>query len=306
MIRTRVGTVAALAAGLAVLAACGPGQTGPSGAGSASPTTSLQLASGTARDNNAPPDTGDFHTSRRTDAAAMKWVQLSVGNANGLTGIVRDAVGFTFYRFDKDTENPTKSNCNAGDGCTTTWPPVLLQPGSRVFLDGIDKSQVGSVQRDDGTLQLTIGHRPVYRFSKDTRPGQTNGEGVKGVWFAVDRKGGKVLPPNGGTGSSPQPGSSTTSPANSGGSPVALGNGSVILDSGKNFSEPDGSEGAAGPGCVNLANPGLASSLVVTGGPIKIWTGRDCTGKSAVVSSDIADLSTIGFDKKIVSIRFGG
>ena len=31
----------------------------------------------------------------------------------------------------------------------------------------------------------------------------------------------------------------------------------------------------------------------------------NCAGMSAVVTGDVADLSTIGFDKKIVSIRFG-
>jgi hypothetical protein len=61
----------------------------------------------------------------------------------------------------------------------------------------------------------------------------------------------------------------------------------------------------AGPGCQNVSQPNLASSLQLFGGPIKIWTGRDCTGTSSVVTGDVADLSKIGFDKKIVSIRFG-
>jgi hypothetical protein len=55
-----------------------------------------------------------------------------------------------------------------------------------------------------------------------------------------------------------------------------------------------------------VAQPGLASSLQLSGGPIKIWTGPDCTGLSTVVTGNVNDLSTIGFDKKIVSIRFGG
>jgi hypothetical protein len=87
--------------------------------------------------------------------------------------------------------------------------------------------------------------------------------------------------------------------------PVTLGNGSVILDSGKNFTEPDGSEGTAGPGCRDLAQPGLASSVVLTGGPIMLFTGHRCTGRSAVITASVADLSRIEFDKKIVSIQFG-
>jgi hypothetical protein len=176
---------------------------------------------------------------------------------------------------------------------------VLVRPGSQVFVDGVPVKQIGVIKRDDGTLQLTIGHWPIYRFSKDTAPGQTNGEGVGGTWFAVSPLGKKVLPANG---SAP----STSASSSSGSGTVALGNGSVILDSGKNFAEPTGSEGVAGPGCVNVSQPGTASSLQLSGGPIKIWTGAGCTGTSHVVTSDVPDLGAIGFDKKIVSIRFGG
>jgi hypothetical protein len=94
----------------------------------------------------------------------------------------------------------------------------------------------------------------------------------------------------------------TTSPQ---GKPVTLRNGSVILDSGKNFTEPDGSEGAAGPGCRNLSQPGLASSVVLAGGPIRLFDGRGCKGRSAVITTSVADLATLGLDKKVVSIRFG-
>jgi hypothetical protein len=85
----------------------------------------------------------------------------------------------------------------------------------------------------------------------------------------------------------------------------ALHNGSVILDSGRNFTEPDGSEGMAGPGCRNLAQPGLASSVVLTGGPVRLYAGRHCSGRSAVITGSVADLATIGLDKQVTSIRFG-
>jgi hypothetical protein len=86
---------------------------------------------------------------------------------------------------------------------------------------------------------------------------------------------------------------------------VKLGNGSVILDSGKNFTEPNGSEATAGPGCRTLSQPKLASSIVVTGGPIQLFSGKKCTGSSVVIKGSVADLGKIGFDKKTVSILFG-
>jgi predicted lipoprotein with Yx(FWY)xxD motif len=263
----------------------------PQGANSA---TGLDYQNGTSTQNNAPADTGDF-AQDRTSPAAMKWVQLTSGSANGLNPIVHDGAGFTLYRFDKDSPSPSKSNCNGA--CAVTWPPVLVNPHGRIFVNGVPASAIGVVKRADGKLQVTIGGWPVYRFSKDTGPGETNGEGVGGTWYAVSPEGKKVLPPV--TAASPGPSASASST-------VTLGNGSVILDSGTNFNEPTGSVGEAGPGCRTLASPFNAQSLQLAGGPIKIWSGPGCTGTSAVVTDDIADLSTIGFNQPIASIRFGG
>jgi predicted lipoprotein with Yx(FWY)xxD motif len=264
MIRTRIAMIVALFATAAVaLAACKNGSgvvdTGKVGL------AALNFTNGTAKDNNAPAGTGDFFTGPRNDPAAMKWVQLTSGSANGLNPIVHDGAGFTLYRFDKDVASPSESNC---DAACATWPPVLVRPGSRIFVNGVPASKIGVLRRTDGTRQVTIGGWPVYRFSKDTGPGQTNGEGVGGTWFAVSPQGQKVLPPV----------APTSPPSAPSGSTVTLGNGSVIPDSGKNFTEPTGSVGVAGPGCQTLGSPFMALSLQLAGGPIKIWTGPNCTG----------------------------
>ncbi|GHH84000.1 lipoprotein [Streptomyces sulfonofaciens] len=265
--------------------------------------TGLDYRNGTAGQHHAPPNTGDNYKGDRGSAAAMKWVQLTSGSANGLNPIVHDGAGFTLYRFDKDSPNPSKSNCN-GD-CAKTWPPVLVRNGSRIFVDGVPTAKIGIVKRDDGRRQVTIGGWPVYRFSGDTGPGQTNGEGVGGTWFAVSPTGGKVLPPTADNGSGVQNGGGTAPAPSASDTSAALGNGSVILDSGKNFSEPDGSQATAGPGCQDLVQPFKALSLQLSGGPIKIWSGKQCTGTSALVSSSVADLSGI-FSQPIASVRFGG
>ena len=280
------------AAGLSVLAACGTstGSAAPAPSGSGS---GISLLTGTALSNNANKSAGDFYRGSRSADAATKWVQLSTGKAGGLSPIVRDAAGFTMYRFDKDTAEPSASNCN-GD-CAKTWPPVLVKPGSRVFVDeGIATKDVGFVTRADGARQITIGGWPIYRFSKDTAPGQTNGQGVGGTWFAVSPTGAKA----GGTDTAP-----SSAPDNGGG--VQLGNGSATLFSGVNFQEPNGSSGVSGPGCVAVPRPKQVVSIDLGGGPVKLWKGPDCTGESTVLSGSIADLSTIGFDRQVVSIRFG-
>jgi predicted lipoprotein with Yx(FWY)xxD motif len=290
MMRIRTSMIATLVAGALALTACGAEGKSAVDAAKAG-LASLKFNSGTAKQHNAPPGTGDFFKGPRNNPAAMKWVELSAGAANGLSPIVHDGAGFTLYRFDKDTASPSKSNCNAA--CAVTWPPVLVQRGSKIFFTGVPRNAIGVVRRDDGNLQVTLGGWPIYRFSKDTAPGQTNGEGVGGTWFAVSPQGAKVLPVA----------DSASPPA---GGDVTLGNGSVILDSGKNFSEPDGSVGAAGPGCRTLGRPFTTLSLQLSGGPIKIWTGPNCTGTSKVISDDVADLPAAGFTQPIASIRFGG
>jgi len=279
------------------------GKAGPSAQGTDAK-TGLDYKNGTAAQNHVPPNTGDYYRGPRNAPPAMKWVQLTAGSANGLNPIVHDGARFTLYRFDKDTAHPSASNCNGA--CAVTWPPVLVRNGSRIFVDGVDTDEIGIVRRADGTRQVTVGGWPIYRFSGDTAPGQTNGEGVKGTWFAISPQGGRVLPPPGKATGAAAATASAPASGSSGGSSATLGNGSVILDTGKNFAEPNGSEGVSGPGCQNVRNPNAASSLQLSGGPIKIWTGPDCTGTSAIVTADVADLSTIGFDKKITSIRFGG
>ncbi|MEE1782481.1 hypothetical protein PUR71_06030 [Streptomyces sp. SP17BM10] len=109
--------------------------------------------------------------------------------------IVTDGSGFTLYRFDKDESTPPDSYCNAG--CVSTWPPEAATGNATV--KGIDSKLVGSFTRDDGSKQITINGWPVYRYAPDTKPGDTKGQGVMGVWFAVTPTGGKAGAPSGST-----------------------------------------------------------------------------------------------------------
>ncbi|WP_328394096.1 hypothetical protein [Nocardia sp. NBC_00416] len=104
---------------------------------------------------------------------------------------VTDGDGRSLYRFDKDTANPSQSNCH-GD-CAVTWPPLLVSRGQGLYIVGIDPGRVGFVERADGTCQITVGGWPVYHFAKDERPGDLRGQGVGGTWFAVAPTGGKAL-----------------------------------------------------------------------------------------------------------------
>jgi hypothetical protein len=55
------------------------------------------------------------------------------------------------------------------------WPPVTIEEGGNVYLAGVNPKEVGAIHRADGQVQITVGGRPVYRFSGDSEPGDLNG-----------------------------------------------------------------------------------------------------------------------------------
>ncbi|MFI8215139.1 SCO0930 family lipoprotein [Streptomyces sp. NPDC085932] len=121
--------------------------------------------------------------------------KLSVSTAE-IGKVVTDSLGLTLYRFDQDTDQPPKSNCD-GD-CAKTWPPVPADDAEAG--EGIDKSLLGSVTRADGTKQLTVGGWPAYRYAKDVNAGDVKGQGVGGKWYALAPDGKKVQEGAGGAG----------------------------------------------------------------------------------------------------------
>ncbi|MCH8983154.1 MAG: hypothetical protein IH943_03500 [Acidobacteria bacterium] len=99
--------------------------------------------------------------------------------------ILVDPSGFSMYVFTEDGNG--KSVCT--DGCASVWPPVS---GDTAIGTGLDTATFATSTRDDGTEQLTVGGRPLYTYSADASPGDTNGQDVNGVWFVVDPDGNLV------------------------------------------------------------------------------------------------------------------
>jgi predicted lipoprotein with Yx(FWY)xxD motif len=95
--------------------------------------------------------------------------------------ILVDAKGMTLYVFTRDT--PGKSTCTGA--FIQTWHPLTVTTGvSPTAVPGITGT-LGIITRDTGDLQVTYNRMPLYSFAKDTRPGDTNGQGVNNVWFIV-------------------------------------------------------------------------------------------------------------------------
>jgi predicted lipoprotein with Yx(FWY)xxD motif len=116
---------------------------------------------------------------------------LTANSTAQLGTVVVDGQGFTLYRFDKDSAKPPTSNC--ADDCAQKWPPVLATPGTPLTVEGVEQEAVGTINRADGTIQLTLNGWPVYRYSGDPQPGATAGQGVGGgEWAAVTPSGAKA------------------------------------------------------------------------------------------------------------------
>jgi len=100
-------------------------------------------------------------------------------NGNSET-ILTNAQGMTLYYFIPDTA--TKAACTGT--CAGIWPPLLFagtsSPASATPLPG-----TLSVVTDANGQQVEYNGHPLYTYSKDTAPGQTNGEGFKGKWFVA-------------------------------------------------------------------------------------------------------------------------
>ncbi|MGW7518273.1 SCO0930 family lipoprotein [Streptomyces sp. NPDC054796] len=113
---------------------------------------------------------------------------LAVRDVAKLGEVVTDSKGWTLYRFDEDTASPPRSSCEGT--CAEAWPPVPAADATAA--DGIAPERLGKVERADGTWQLTLAGWPVYRYAKDTAPGDTKGHGVGGTWNALAPDGKKA------------------------------------------------------------------------------------------------------------------
>jgi len=86
----------------------------------------------------------------------------------------------TLYRYSADQAGV--STCYGG--CAVAWPPVLVDGAPSVADPGLAAS-LGVASRDDGGQQLTYQGNPLYYYVGDSQPGQSNGDGSDGVWFAI-------------------------------------------------------------------------------------------------------------------------
>ncbi len=118
-----------------------------------------------------------------TDAA----LNLSDGSTER-GAFLTDGNGFSLYLFlpDHGAATPT---CT--EGCATNWPPMTVSSADAEVIvgEGVDAALLGTIERADGTLQVTYSGYPLYYFIKDTNAGDVTGQGVGDNWYLVTADG---------------------------------------------------------------------------------------------------------------------
>jgi len=110
---------------------------------------------------------------------AEEIVGVKVAEKEEIGKYLTDGKGMTLYRFANDMEGV--SNCT-GD-CLVNWPAFYVDPAAVV--EGCEASDFGTITRDDGGEQTTYKGMPLYYFINDNSPGDTNGHGLKEVWYVI-------------------------------------------------------------------------------------------------------------------------
>ena len=113
--------------------------------------------------------------------AVVKLRQSTLGQ------ILVDSHGRTLYVWAHDKHH----NSTCYGACALYWPAFTTH-GKPKALAGARQALVSTTRRRDGRLQVTYHGHPLYRFSGDSKPGDTSGEGLTdfgGRWDPVSAAG---------------------------------------------------------------------------------------------------------------------
>ncbi|MFJ9555865.1 hypothetical protein ACIRPH_18765 [Nocardiopsis sp. NPDC101807] len=172
-----------LAAGMAVswlLTGCGTG----AGTGSDEPT-------GPVAATDAPEAT---ESEEQRAALVDGQATLSAADHPVLGLLLTDGEGNTLYLFTEDEgAGPT-----CVEECAALWEPLRTAAGTEAVpmtAEGVRPELVAAVPRVDGAPQVTYAEWPLYTYTGDAAPGEANGQGADGAWFALDVYGGTITIP---------------------------------------------------------------------------------------------------------------
>lgn len=141
------------------------------------------FAQGMEDEGGAEPQPGAMEESTEATEAADA-AALDVESDEPFGEYLVDADGNTLYIFTGDSEGA--STCTGE--CASAWPPLLTTGDPRAVAPGLDEEQLGTITRDDGTMQVTYNGYPLYLHTGDSATEEITGQHVSsygGEWYLV-------------------------------------------------------------------------------------------------------------------------
>lgn len=152
-----------------------------SAASTAAESTSAESESTSRETTNPPPE-----------SSSPPGSAVSTGIPGKIGRVVVSQVGFTFYTPESDVKDSGKSSCYGK--CAELWVPYLTE-GPPTAAAKADAALIGTLERKDGTTQVTYGGWPLYTYAPDpsAATGGTGRQSFGTVWNPIDVTGGVVI-----------------------------------------------------------------------------------------------------------------
>ncbi|HEX9387033.1 MAG TPA: hypothetical protein VF918_11995 [Anaerolineales bacterium] len=190
---TLLGAICALAL---VLAACAPAAATESPA-TLEPTTAATEPPATespaateppvATDTSAATDTPSVAETATVGVPVTGEATVNVADVGTYGSALVNGEGMPLYVFSLDTGGT--SACT--DDCAAEWIPLASQ-GTPAAGEGVDATLLGTITRDDGTMQVTYNGHLLYTFAEDTTAGDAAGQAMEdfdGTWNLISPEG---------------------------------------------------------------------------------------------------------------------
>ena len=107
-------------------------------------------------------------------------VAINTSSKAGIGTYLVDGNGITLYWTTLDSVGQS----NVTGAILANWP--IFYSLNIVVPSSLNASDFASITRGDGTKQTTYKGRPIYYYINDQTAGNTFGQGINGIWFAVD------------------------------------------------------------------------------------------------------------------------
>ncbi|WP_168709067.1 COG4315 family predicted lipoprotein [Onishia niordana] len=158
----------------------------------AAASTTLQAASETQVDDTVPGQSASEATKDLESVSQpVEQARLETRQQADYGTYLTNREGMSLYLFAMD-EPGSASHCD--HSCAIAWPPFTSRKAPKAG-DSLDAEQLSTIEREDGTRQVTYAGWPLYFFSGDKEAGDALGQDVThlgAAWYLVSPAGEKI------------------------------------------------------------------------------------------------------------------